>query len=109
MRALWVGSQLLPLSPQLTFLHEAAPYYPSVVSTISSLKLRTTIRVLVMLVAACKLDAQQTWNDPRTRALVERATERRASQLADTALIDYKATAHGYVTCLLYTSDAADE
>jgi hypothetical protein len=44
--------------------------------------------------------AAQTWNDPRTRALVERATERRANQLADTALVDYKATAHGYVTFL---------
>src|ERR1700716_2723713 len=42
----------------------------------------------------------QTWNDPRTRALVEHATERRALQLADTGLVDYKATAHGYVTFL---------
>jgi hypothetical protein len=44
--------------------------------------------------------AQQQWNDPRTRALVERATERRARQLADTALVDYKASAHGYLTFL---------
>jgi len=64
------------------------------------MKLRTTIRVLVIVVAASKLGAQQTWNDPRTRALVERATERRTNQLADTALVDYKATAHGYVTFL---------
>ncbi|MGH7652441.1 MAG: hypothetical protein ACREMS_11450 [Gemmatimonadaceae bacterium] len=42
----------------------------------------------------------QVWNDPRTTALVERATERRTSQLADTGLVDYKATAHGYVTFL---------
>ena len=42
----------------------------------------------------------QTWNDPRTRALVERATARRAEQLADTGLTDYQATAHGYVTFL---------
>ena len=63
------------------------------------MKLRTTIPVLVMIVAASRLGAQ-TWNDPRTRALVERATERRANQLADTALVDYKATAHGYVTFL---------
>ena len=42
----------------------------------------------------------QTWNDPRTLALVTRATERRASQIADTTLVDYKATAHGYVTFL---------
>ncbi|HMJ17731.1 MAG TPA: hypothetical protein VK478_05010, partial [Gemmatimonadaceae bacterium] len=65
-----------------------------------SLKLRTTIRVLVLIVVASKLGAQQTWNDPRTRSLVERATERRALQLADTGLVDYKATAHGYVTFL---------
>jgi hypothetical protein len=64
------------------------------------MKLRTTIRVLVMVIAASKLGAQQPWNDERTRALVERATERRTNQLADTALVDYKATAHGYVTFL---------
>jgi hypothetical protein len=64
------------------------------------MKLRTTIRVLVLIVAASKLGAQQTWNDSRTRALVERATERRARQLADTGLVDYKATAHGYLTFL---------
>ncbi len=44
--------------------------------------------------------AQQTWNDARSRELVERATTRRASQLADTALADYRATAHGYLTFL---------
>ena len=53
-----------------------------------------------MFFVAGKLAAQQTWNDPRTTALVQRATERRTSQLADTALVDYKATAHGYVTFL---------
>jgi hypothetical protein len=42
----------------------------------------------------------QTWNDARTRELVERATARRAQQLADTALRDYRATAHGYLTFL---------
>ncbi|MDB4869115.1 MAG: hypothetical protein JWL97_119, partial [Gemmatimonadales bacterium] len=63
------------------------------------MKLRTTARVLVMLITASRLGAQ-AWNDPRTSALVERATERRANQLADTALVDYKATAHGYVTFL---------
>lgn len=64
------------------------------------MKLRTTIRVLVMIAAASKLGAQQTWNDSRTRALVEHATERRTRQLADTGLVDYKATAHGYLTFL---------
>ena len=42
----------------------------------------------------------QSWNDPRTRDLVQRATARRAQQLADTGLKDYKAVAHGYVTFL---------
>ena len=56
--------------------------------------------VIATIIFANTLGAQQTWNDPRTRELVERATERRASQIADTALADYKATAHGYVTFL---------
>src|SRR5438128_12694754 len=65
------------------------------------MRLRVSIRTLALIiVAASKVDAQQTWNDPRTRALVEHATERRALQLADTALVDYKATAHGYLTFL---------
>src|SRR5438445_390025 len=42
----------------------------------------------------------QTWNDPRSRSIVEGATQRRAEQLADTALRDYTANAHGYVTFL---------
>src|SRR5438105_11926454 len=58
------------------------------------------VRALAMIFGASRLSAQQAWNDQRTMALVQRATERRANQLADTALIDYKATAHGYVTFL---------
>lgn len=42
----------------------------------------------------------QTWNDPRSLSLVAGATQRRAEQLADTGLRDYRATAHGYVTFL---------
>jgi len=42
----------------------------------------------------------QTWNDSVTLALVNRAVARRAQQLADTGLVDYRATAHGYVTFL---------
>src|SRR6059058_3998670 len=64
------------------------------------MRCRVTIRVFGMLVTASRPAAAQTWNDTRTRALVQHATERRASQLADTALVDYKATAHGYVTFL---------
>jgi hypothetical protein len=69
-------------------------------------------RVLVAALAACGLvvalarsaNAQQ-WNDARSRALVERATARRAQQLADTGLRDYKAVAHGYVTFLAQVGD----
>src|SRR6059058_4280635 len=66
-------------------------------------------RVLAALVAACWVAVfcaiaqparAQGWNDDRARALVERATERRAQQLADTALRDYHTTAHGYLTFL---------
>ena len=58
------------------------------------------VAVFAVLLVSRTLHAQQPWNDERTRALVEHATERRASQLADTALVDYTATAHGYVTFL---------
>ena len=65
-------------------------------------------RSIVALATACGLllalvPAQaraQRWNEPRARALVERATERRVQQLADTGLKDYRAVAHGYVTFL---------
>ena len=66
----------------------------------NSMRLRSSIWILATIIFTNTLGAQQTWNDPRTRELVERATERRASQIADTALADYKATAHGYVTFL---------
>jgi hypothetical protein len=66
-------------------------------------------RVLAVLRAACWIVVccavaqpvrAQAWNDARAKELVERATERRAQQLADTALRDYHATAHGYLTFL---------
>jgi len=60
----------------------------------------TLIRIFAFLAVGSPIGAQQIWNDPRTMTLVGRATERRASQLADTALVDYRATAHGYVTFL---------
>ena len=44
--------------------------------------------------------AAQGWNDERSLTLVRQATERRARQLADSGLIDYKARAHGYLTFL---------
>src|SRR5258708_5919707 len=49
--------------------------------------------------------ATRVWNDVRSRALVERATQRRAEQLADTGLVDYRANARGYVTFLAALGD----
>jgi hypothetical protein len=55
---------------------------------------------LLLLAGVPWIAGAQTWNDPRSRALVEAATRRRDEQLADTALRDYQATAHGYVAFL---------
>ncbi len=55
---------------------------------------------LFIVVTLARTAAAQTWNDPRSRALVERATARRTAQLTDTSLTAYQATAHGYVTFL---------
>lgn len=44
--------------------------------------------------------AQRAWNDSTSRHLVQRATDRRARQLADSGLADYSAQAHGYLTFL---------
>lgn len=66
----------------------------------SSCSLFAFFSAIALLASAPVVSAQQPWNDTRTLALVGRATERRASQLADTALVDYKASAHGYLTFL---------
>src|SRR3954463_11562726 len=74
-------------------------------------------RLLVAALAACSgvvalaprtANAQQ-WNDARSRALVEQATARRAQQLADTGLRDFKAVAHGYVTFLAQVGEGMAE
>lgn len=57
--------------------------------------------VLVGLATAAQPAGAQAWDDPRTMALVERATQGRAQQLADSTLVDYRATAHGYLTFLV--------
>jgi hypothetical protein len=57
------------------------------------------VLLVMMLVRPVRAGAQ-TWNDPRSRSLVEGATQRRAQQLADTALRDWQAVAHGYVAFL---------
>ncbi len=51
----------------------------------------------------------QTWNDARSRSLVEQATERRARQIADTLLVSYKAAAHGYLTFLAQVGEGFTE
>ena len=51
----------------------------------------------------------QAWNDARTRALVDSATVRRARQLADTGLKDYKAVARGYVTFLAQVGETGSQ
>jgi hypothetical protein len=57
--------------------------------------------VMILLPAATPPGAAaQTWNDPRTSALVQRATARRAEQISDTALAAYNARANGYLTFL---------
>jgi hypothetical protein len=65
-----------------------------------SLAARTTAFCLFVVVSVVRAAGAQTWNDPRSLELVNRATARRAQQLADTGLADYQATAHGYVTFL---------
>jgi hypothetical protein len=49
------------------------------------------------------------WNDARTIELVQRATARRAEQLADTGLVDYTARAHGYLTFLAQLGEGFTE
>jgi len=68
-----------------------------------------TLLFCIALGAVAKPAAAQRWNDIRTRALVERATALRAMQLADTALRDYRAEAHGYVTFLAQLGEGFTE
>ena len=76
------------------------------------------LSLLAATTAACCLAAtllrptvagSQTWNDDRTLALVQRATERRAQQLADTGLTDYRASARGYLTFLAQFGEGFSE
>ena len=74
------------------------------------------VRILAALAAAAWMvgmpardAAAQEWNDPRTRALVTLATERRAQQLADTGLADYRAIARGYLTFLAQVGEGFTE
>ena len=71
--------------------------------------------VLTLLTAASAVILQpptlqsQVWNDARSRALVEQATQRRALQIADTALAGYHAAAHGYLTFLAQVGEGFTE
>src|SRR5690349_15883086 len=60
---------------------------------------KRALSVIAGLSVATALNAQ-SWNDPRVRDLVQRATDRRVRQLTDSGLTGYQATAHGYVTFL---------
>jgi len=53
--------------------------------------------------------SQPEWNDPHTRQVVALATARRAQQLADTGLVDYQATATGYLTFLAQLGEGFTE
>jgi len=74
--------------------------------------MRRSVKIIIAVCAisliAARLDAQ-IWNDARSRALVEQATERRARQIADTALASYKAAAHGYLTFLAQVGEGFTE
>ncbi|MEN9791847.1 MAG: hypothetical protein RLZZ63_1505 [Gemmatimonadota bacterium] len=67
--------------------------------------LRFLLLVLLAALLPSPLAAQERWNDERTLALVRSAIARRSAQLADTALRDYTARAHGYVTFLAQFGD----
>src|SRR3954470_1955980 len=74
-------------------------------------------RLLVAALAACsgivalapRVAGGPQWKESPHPAPVERATARRAEQLADTGLRDYKAVAHGYVTFLAQLGEGLRE
>ncbi|HUQ46282.1 MAG TPA: hypothetical protein VM033_06510 [Gemmatimonadaceae bacterium] len=70
----------------------------------------TACAAIVLLGGLCPRPASaQGWNDARVRTLVERATTRRAQQLADTGIRDFRAVAHGYVTFLAQVGEGLTE
>ena len=70
---------------------------------------RSAWLLFLLALLAPRVAAAQQWNDARVRALVESATVRRARQLADTGLKDYRAVAHGYVTFLAQLGEGLAE
>jgi hypothetical protein len=62
---------------------------------------RASLAVLALVLTSVPSGGQaggRVWNDSATLEVVSRAIARRAAQLADTGLVDYKAKAHGYLT-----------
>jgi hypothetical protein len=70
---------------------------------------RVTLVAVMTLAVVPRASAAQQWNDDRTLALVRQATERRARALADSGLVDYQATAHGYLTFLAQVGEGFRE
>jgi hypothetical protein len=70
---------------------------------------RAVIIAVVAFAAIPRTSVAQQWNDDRTLALVRQATERRARALADSGLVDYQATAHGYLTFLAQVGEGFRE
>ena len=64
---------------------------------------------LALLIGGARPLVAQQWNDARALRLAEMATTRRAAQLADTGLTDYKAQAHGYLTFLAQLGEGFPE
>jgi hypothetical protein len=71
--------------------------------------LLATLLAATSALALPRVAGAQQWNDARALLLVRRATERRAQQLADTTLVDYRATAHGYLTFLAQLGEGFTE
>ncbi len=74
-----------------------------------SIALKLAAAAVAALISLPPEVGAQEWNDARSRALVEQATERRARQIADTALADYKASARGYLTFLAQVGEGFTE
>jgi hypothetical protein len=68
------------------------------------------IGLIAVVGASQELHGQAVaWNDERTTALVARAIELRARQLADTGLTDYQAAARGFLTFLAQVGEGLAE
>ncbi|HEX2716648.1 MAG TPA: hypothetical protein VHM67_03150 [Gemmatimonadaceae bacterium] len=61
---------------------------------------RVVLAAIAALMGWVGSASAQGWNDDRSLARARAATERRARELADSGLVDYKARAHGFLTFL---------